>query len=91
MKDGLNDLQSFGKNFLKVKKKILLYLDNQLADKKEFFNEIINCKKALKLFTEFVDAEDVLRNTSFEFAVKMATQTTEELPIKTILPLPYQI
>lgn len=52
---------------LNIKKRILLYIDNQLSDKNGFYQEIASSKKARELFIEALYAEKLLSATEFKF------------------------
>jgi len=54
---------------LNLKKKILLYADGLLTDKKEFFNEVVNCAGAREAVLDFIQNQEILRKTNFAFAV----------------------
>ncbi len=73
---------------LNCKKKSILYLDNQLLDVKEFYQDLMNYEKARKMLMEYADAEIILcdANLSFEKSidaapVKAETITSEELEL----------
>lgn len=66
---------------LNAKKKAILFLDNQVVDKKEFYQEVINCEKFRQLLIDYQKTETILQKTSFTFTSK----PNSEFPIKTVL------
>ena len=55
---------------LNCKKKCILYLDNQLLDTKEFYQDLMNYEKARRMLLEYVEAEGLLKSCSLSLPDK---------------------
>ena len=74
---------------LNLKKKILLYLDGSLTDKKEFFAEVVNCAGAREMVLDFVQNQEILKKTNFAFAVadaELEALVEEEIIVEEVKP-----
>ena len=63
---------------LNCKKKCILYLDNQLLDVKEFYQDLMNYEKARKMLMEYADAEIILCDAHLCFE-----ESIDAVPFKT--------